>query len=325
MRRGRGHGKACAWCAQAWRGCTIDSVSAPAGPPPRIEIPRWVQLVGLPVGIFFGWIFAEAAGHTLFLLLIALLIALLLDPLVLALGALRIRRGIAVAAVYITFAALIAFALIALGTVVVSQTKTAAQPVNSHAPSPPARTTSPRPTATSTGFQLWLDDHHLASIKIEKKGHTLVQKIRERDVGKYTTPDRQLRRGGGDFDRKGALRRRSDPRDLDLHAARHAAASTRAVNRRPAGGGRPLISRMEHALVSYVRGQILLSLIIGASAGLGLWILGVTGLLPGADNYALLFGGWVAFTGVPFYLGPWLGSILPAIYALVVHPFSVIW
>ena len=53
----------------------------------------------------------------------------------------------------------------------------------------------------------------------------------------------------------------------------------RTVDRRfPPHTGRPLISRMEHALVSYVRGQITLSLIIGASAGLGLWILGVTGL-----------------------------------------------
>ena len=82
---------------------------------------------------------------------------------------------------------------------------------------------------------------------------------------------------------------------------------------------------MEHALVSYVRGQILLSLIIGASAGIGLWILGATGLLPGADAYALLFGGWVALTEVLPYLGPWLGAIPPAIYALVVHPFSVVW
>src|SRR6185312_4901629 len=100
----------------------------------------------------------------------------------------------------------------------------------------------------------------------------------------------------------------------------------RAVDRRfPPHGGRPLIARMEHALVSYVRGQLLLSLIIGSSAGLGLYILGATGAVPGADNYALLFGGWVAVTEVLPYLGPWLGAIPPALYALVVHPFSAIW
>ena len=47
-----------------------------------------------------------------------------------------------------------------------------------------------------------------------------------------------------------------------------------------------------------MRGQALLSLIIGASAGLGMYVLGVTGLLPHAQNYALVFGAWVALTEV---------------------------
>jgi predicted PurR-regulated permease PerM len=77
--------------------------------------------------------------------------------------------------------------------------------------------------------------------------------------------------------------------------------------------------------MSYVRGQVLLSLIIGTSAGIGLWIFGATGIVPHADSYALLFGGWVALTEVLPYLGPWLGAIPPAIYAAVVHPFAVVY
>jgi predicted PurR-regulated permease PerM len=300
-------------------------MSAPAGPPPRIVIPRWVQLVGLPVGIFFAWIFAQAAGHTVFLFLIATLIALLLDPLVLALGAIKIRRGLAVAVVYITFAALIAFALIALGSVVVSQTKTAADRVNSYFTvlhGPNHVTSADRDV---NRLQIWLDHHHLAGIRIEKQGHTLVKKIRQRDIGKYThrivnfVEGAAISIGKALFDGVLIL-------VISIYMLLDMQRLSRAVNRRfPPAGGRPLISRMEHALVSYVRGQILLSLIIGSSAGLGIWILGVTGLLPGADNYALLFGAWVAFTEVLPYLGPWLGAIPPAIYALVVHPFSVIW
>jgi len=83
--------------------------------------------------------------------------------------------------------------------------------------------------------------------------------------------------------------------------------------------------RVEHALVSYVKGQLLLSLIIGTSAGLGMWVLGVTGLVPGADKYALLFGGFVAFTELIPYLGPWLGALPPFFYALAVHPVSALW
>ena len=40
-----------------------------------------------------------------------------------------------------------------------------------------------------------------------------------------------------------------------------------------------------------------------------MWVLGVLGLVPGADKYALLFGAWVALTELIPYLGPWLGAI----------------
>jgi predicted PurR-regulated permease PerM len=101
----------------------------------------------------------------------------------------------------------------------------------------------------------------------------------------------------------------------------------RAIDRRfpPHEGSRPLLARMESAVAGYVKGQSLVSLIIGASAGLGIWVLGVTGLVRGVDKYALLFGGWVALTELIPYLGPWLGAILPGIYALVVHPVSLVW
>jgi predicted PurR-regulated permease PerM len=74
-----------------------------------------------------------------------------------------------------------------------------------------------------------------------------------------------------------------------------------------------------------VKGQTLVSLIIGASAGVGMWLLGALGWVPGADKYALLFGGLVALTELIPYLGPWLGAIPPGIYAVVVHPISLLW
>jgi predicted PurR-regulated permease PerM len=77
--------------------------------------------------------------------------------------------------------------------------------------------------------------------------------------------------------------------------------------------------------VSYVRGQAALSIIIGASSGIGLWLFGALGLLPHGQQYALLFGAWVATTEVIPYLGPWLGAAPPFVYALVVHPLSALW
>ena len=100
----------------------------------------------------------------------------------------------------------------------------------------------------------------------------------------------------------------------------------RSIDRRfPPHGGDPLTLRIERALGSYVRGQVLLSTIIGASAGIGMWLLGVLDLVPGADQYALLFGLWTAVVEVIPYIGPWLSAVPPAIYALIVDPISFLW
>jgi predicted PurR-regulated permease PerM len=304
----------------------VSAPSAPgAGPPPRIQVPRWIQLVGLPVAIFFAWTFGQAAAHTIFLFLVAALIALLLDPLVLTLGRLKVRRGLSVALVYITFAATLIVILVAIGTLLVGQTKTAAHRFNAYFTVVHGSTHQTSADRDVDRLQHWLNTHHLRGIRIEKSGHRLVQRIRQRDVGRYTkriisfAEGAAISIGRALFDSVLVL-------VVSIYMLIDMQRLARAVDRRfPPHGGRPLIWRMEHALVSYVRGQILLSLIIGTSAGVGLWILGVTGLIPNIDNYALVFGGWVAFTEVLPYVGPWLGAIPPAIYAIVVHPFSVIW
>jgi predicted PurR-regulated permease PerM len=305
-------------------GCTIGAVSA-IGRPPRIQIPRWIQLVGLPLLLLLAWIFASAAGHTIFLFLIATLIALLLDPVVRALGAVKVRRGLAVAIVYLTFAAALFLVIVAITTVVVSQTKTAAGRFNDYFTVPHGRLHQTSADRDVDRLQHWLNTHHLRNVKIEKSGHRIVKRIRQRDVGRYTdrivsfVEGAAISIGRALFDAVIIL-------VVSIYTLIDMQRLGRAIDRRfPPHGGRPLLSRIEHSLASYVRGQITLSLIIGTSAGLGLWIYGVTGLLPHAETYALLFGGWVALTEVLPYLGPWLGSIPPAIYAAVVHPFSVVY
>ncbi|MFN2470778.1 MAG: hypothetical protein ABR583_07265 [Gaiellaceae bacterium] len=69
---------------------------------PRIQIPRWIQLVGLPLVLLLAWALVGAVRHTVFLFIVAALVALLLDPLVRALGRIWIPRGISIALVYVT-------------------------------------------------------------------------------------------------------------------------------------------------------------------------------------------------------------------------------
>ena len=287
-------------------------------------IPRWIQLVGLPLVLVLVWILAGAAGHTVFLFMIAALIALLLDPLVLALGALRVKRSLSVALVYLSFAAALVVAIVALTTVVVSQTKTAANRFNEYFTVPHGRSHETSADRDIDRFQLWLDGHHLSTLKVEQEGRRIVKKIRQRDIGRYTSRIVSFVEGAAISIGK-ALFDAVLVVVISIYMLLDMQRLARRVDRRfPPGRGRPLIRRIEHALASYLRGQIALSLIVGASAGLGLWIFGVTGLLAHAQSYALVFGGWVALTEVLPYLGPWLGAIPPTIYAVVVHPFSAI-
>ena len=292
----------------------------------RIEIPRWVQLVGLPLLLVLAWVVAGAVRHAVFLFLVALLIALLLNPLVRGLGRVWIPRGLAVAIVYLAFAAAVALAVLALTTVVVQQTRHASNRVDNYFTVVSGRTHDTGARHDLARLQHWLNKHHLKRIHVQNAGGKFLNSIGTKDVEKYTTKALNWAEGAGlavvsllfsVF----LVVVVSIYMLLDMHRLKA------AVDRRfpPHEGSAPLLERMEQALASYVKGQLLLSLIIGASSGLGLWILGLTGALPHGGRYALLFGAWAGITELIPYIGPWLGAAPPVLYALATHPISALW
>jgi len=298
------------------------------GPPAstRIEIPRWVQLVGLPLLLVLVWVVAGAVRHAVFLFLVALLIALLLNPLVRGLGKVWIPRGLAVAIVYLAFAAAVALAVLALATVVVQQTRHASNRVDNYFTVVSGRTHDTGARHDLARLQHWLNKHHLKRVHVQNAGGKFLNSIGTKDVEKYTTKALNWAEGAG-LAVVSLLFSAflvvvvSIYMLLDMHRLKA------AVDRRfpPHEGSAPLLERMEQALASYVKGQLLLSLIIGASSGLGLWILGLTGALPHGGRYALLFGAWAGITELIPYIGPWLGAAPPVVYALVTHPISALW
>jgi predicted PurR-regulated permease PerM len=299
--------------------------AAPAGPPPRIQIPRWIQLVGLPLLAVLAWVIATKAAQVVVLFIVAALIALLLDPIVRTLGRVGVRRGLGVALVWLTFAGALIVAIIALATVLVGQTRSAADRFNGYFTVPHGRSHRTSAYRDVDRLQLWLNAHHLRSLKIEKSGHRLVRKIQQRDVGKYTNrvvsfvEGAAISIGKGVFDTVLIV-------VISIYMLLGMERFGRSLDRRfPPHSGLPLLVRIEHALLHYVRGQLLLSLIIGTTAGLGLYVFGLTGLLPNGQRYALILGAWVAVTEVLPYLGPWLGAVPALIYAVVVHPISAVW
>ncbi len=292
----------------------------------KIEIPRWIQLVGLPLVLVLLWIVAGAVRHVVFLFLVALLIALLLNPLVRTVQRVRIPRGFAVAIVYLVFAVALIAAIGALGTVVVNETKTAAKRVDSYFTDVNGRTGETQADVDVDRLQHWLNTHRLGSIDIQTRGHRLVRDIRKHNVGKYTNKVVNFLEGAAISIGK-LLFSVIVIIVASIYMLLDFPKLERSIDKRfpPHPGSEPLLVRMERSLTSYVKGQALVSLIIGTSAGVGLWLLGMLGWLPHGQKYALLFGAWASITELIPYLGPWLGSIPPFLYAIVVHPLSAVW
>ncbi|MDX6516896.1 MAG: hypothetical protein QOH73_2562, partial [Gaiellaceae bacterium] len=235
-------------------------------------------------------------------------------------------RGFAVAIVYLAFAAAVGMAVLALATVVVDQTNSASKRVNSY-----FRTDSGQPPQTGAEhdverLQLWLDAHHLKKVQIRKQGEKLVANVGSKDATQWTERAISWAEAAASSTLK-FLFNLVLVMVISIYMLLDMQRFSRWIDRRfpPADGEQALVPRIEMALASYVKGQLLLSLIIGTSAGLGLWLLGSFGAVPGADRYAVLFGAWVALTELIPYLGPWLGAVPAFIYALAIDPLAALW
>ena len=300
--------------------------SSDAGPSPTtIRIPRWIQLVGLPVVLLLAFLLARTLGHVLFLFLTAAVIAFTLNPLVRDLTRLRLPRGVAVALVSVVFATLFVALLVALGTVVVSETRSAADRIDAYLTEESAATGQTGVEVDIDRLQKWLDDHGLEGIRIEKQLDDLTQSIGAGDISGYAQDAISFARGAA-LSVIVLLFSIVLVVVITIYMLLDMPRLEASIDRRfPPHGGLPLTQRIERALWGYVKGQAILSLVIGTSAGVGMWILGTTGLVDGAEKYALLFGIWTAFIEVIPYIGPWLSAVPPAIYALVVDPVGVLW
>jgi predicted PurR-regulated permease PerM len=137
-----------------------------AGPGPTIQIPRWIQLVGLPVLAIVAFLLARTLGHVLFLFLTAGVIAFMLNPLVRDLTRLRLPRGLAVAVVYLLFASAVAALFLAIGAVAVDQTKQASNRIDAYVTEESSITGQTGAEEDIDSLQAWLDEHGLKRVRI---------------------------------------------------------------------------------------------------------------------------------------------------------------
>ena len=296
-----------------------------AGSGPTIKIPRWVQLVGLPVLAVLAFLLASTLGHVLFLFLTASVIAFMLNPLVRDLTRLKLPRGIAVTVVYLVFASVVTAILIAIGVVAFDQARNAADRIDEYVTEEHADTGLTAAEEALDGLQAWLDDHGLEDVRARDQVNDWIDSLGAGEISGYAHDAIAFAQGAA-FSVVFLLFSLILIVVISIYMLLDMPRLERSIDSRfPPHDGPPLTQQIESALWGYVKGQAILSTVIGTSAGVGMWILGRTGLVEGADEYALLFGLWTAFIEVIPYIGPWLSAVPPTLFALFVDPISVIW
>ena len=296
-----------------------------AGSGPTIQIPRWIQLVVLPVALILAFLLASTLGHVLFLFLTASVIAFTLNPLVRDLTRLKVPRAPSVFIVFLIFLAVAAALLIAIGAVAVDQARNAADRVDEYV----SEEQDAGQTAAELDIdrlQVWLDDHGLEQIRIREQVNDWLDSLSAGEISGYAQDAISFAQGAA-FSVVLIFFSLILIIVISIYMLLDMQRLERSINARfPPHGGAPLTQRIESALWGYLKGQAILSTVIGTSAGVGMYILGVTGLVEGAQEYALLFGLWTAFIEVIPYIGPWLSAVPPAIYALFVDPpWGIVW
>jgi predicted PurR-regulated permease PerM len=286
-------------------------------PPAPVVVPRWVQLVALPLLVLGLYTVARAAGNVLLIFAIAGVVALILQPLVAALQAARLSRGMAIAVVYLGLLCVLVVLGLLLANPVASQVDAFRKDVPSLVDDA---------NRSLADLQRTFDDKGI-DIEVKRQGETALETLQ----GKVTT-------GTGDVVSFGTGLLETIVTAgfalivvvvlsiyLLLYGPR-IGAGVRAVM--PPGAGTPdddFPTRVIGAVAGYVRGQVLFSLAMGTGAAIGLWLFGVLGIFPDGQRYALVFGAFFGLMELIPYLGPFLGATPPILVALLGDPLTGLW
>jgi predicted PurR-regulated permease PerM len=289
-------------------------------PPPSAEpavIPRWIQLVALPLLLLLGFAVIKAAGTVVLLFVTAAVIALILNPLVAGLQRARLPRGLAIVCVYLGFVAALAAAGVVLANPISDQVTTLRDDI---------------PSITDSANQRLADvqdyfDRKGINVEIKKQGHTALDTLQSKVVGGTDS----IVSFGTDLLTKivtasfGLILVFVLSVYMLIHGER-IGALVRGVM--PPGDGTredDYPARVVRAVAGYVRGQLIFSVVMGAGAGIGLWIYGVTGIFPDGKTYALAFGVFFGLMELVPYIGPFLGAAPPLLVALFQDPITAVW
>jgi putative heme transporter len=288
-----------------------------AARPKRAVVPRWVQLVLLPLAIIAVWAVAKAAGKVLLLFIVAGLIALILNPAVALLHRDRIPRGLAVLAVYLAFF----LTLAGVGVLLANPISHQVQRFSDNLPK--------LEREANKQFASWERSLNKSGIHIHvrKPGKTFVESLSDKvgkSAGKFTSFGTDILKEVAN-----AIFNLVLIFVLSVYMLLYGPAIGALVRRvMPSGDGSKADdypSLVQRAVSRYVGGQLLFSAIMGLSAGVSLYIFGVLGIFPDGRKYAVAFGVFYGFAELIPYIGPILGAIPAVLVALFTEPISALW
>jgi predicted PurR-regulated permease PerM len=294
-----------------------DSGEVEAVEPPRVVVPRWIQLVALPLTALAAWALAKAAGKVLLLFIIAALIALILNPAVSLVQRGRMPRGLAVLLVYLAFFVGLAGIGVLLANPISNQVRTFTNNLPTITNEANKKLAEFETTLNQNGFH----------VHIVKPGKTALQSIQAK-VAKSAS--KFVSFGGALLTEvANAIFNLVLIFVLSVYMllyGRQIGALVRRVM--PVGDGSradDYPTLVQRAVSRYVGGQLLFSAIMGASAGFSLYIFGVLGIFPDGSKYALAFGVFYAVMELVPYIGPILGAAPAVAVALFTNPITAVW
>jgi len=295
----------------------VDSATRASGEPPRVVVARWVQLVLLPMAVLGTWALARAAGKVLVIFIVAALIALILNPAVSFIQRGRVPRGLAVFAVYLAFF----LALTGIGLLLANPISNQVASFSRNVPHlvNQANTTLAELQNTLNGQGLHV--HFIA------QGKTALQTLGEKIVKGSSSI---VTFGGGLLTE--AVQAGFDVLlvfVLSVYMLLYGPRIGKLIRTyMPDGDGTTADdypTLVQNAVARYVGGQLLFSLIMGATAGLALYLFGVLGIFPDGSKYAVVFAVFYGLMELVPYIGPIIGALPAIVLALATHPVSALW
>lgn len=294
-----------------------DSPQPLALEPPRVVVPRWVQLVMLPLSVLALYVIAKAAGKVLVMFIVAALIALILNPIVSFLQRRRLPRGLAVLSVYLGFFLVLAGLALALANPISEQVAAFSRSVP-HLIS--------QANKSLAELQSTMNSHGL-HIQFIKQGETALQTLEDKVVKGSSTI---VSFGGGllsevvsaGFDVLVVL-------VLSVYMLLYGPRIGRLIRSwMPDGDGTAADdypTLVQNAVARYIGGQLLFSFVMGVTAALALYVFGVLGIFPDGSKYAALFGIFYGLMEFIPYVGPIVGALPAVLVALFTNPISAVW